>query len=51
MDARLTPKTIYYLIYPNGQTVFVKTPNMDIKNFWTVGFTKTIGVNKQLKNT
>ncbi|PLW43260.1 hypothetical protein PCASD_06984 [Puccinia coronata f. sp. avenae] len=24
-----------YPIYPNGQTIFVKTPNMDIKNFAT----------------
>ena len=40
-----------YPIYPNGQTIFVKTPDMDIKNFGTIGFTKTLGVKKQSKNT
>ena len=29
-----------YPLYPNGQTVFVKLPTDDIKNFATVGFAK-----------
>ena len=33
-----------YPIYPNGRTVYVKTPEMDVTDFGTVGFTKTTNV-------
>ncbi|EFP75210.1 uncharacterized protein PGTG_01803 [Puccinia graminis f. sp. tritici CRL 75-36-700-3] len=33
-----------YPIYPNRQTVFVKTPDMVVRNFGFVGFTKTSNV-------
>jgi hypothetical protein len=31
-----------YPLYPNGETVFVKLPNQEVKNFLTVGFPKII---------
>jgi hypothetical protein len=36
-----------YPIYPNGQTVYVKPANTDIKNFLSAGFTRTAGVEYQ----
>jgi hypothetical protein len=43
-----TPDDNGYPLYPNCQTVFVKTPNMMVHNFGFVGFTKTSKVEGQV---
>jgi hypothetical protein len=40
-----------YPLYPNLNTVFVKTADMEVTNFGEVGFPKTVGVEFRAKRT